>query len=257
MHLPADVWYAPSLHFSSNAQPPVHSIQILPLCPAAEAALTAEFKSHRVQKTYVALSRGVTPAHGRIDVKLKTISTIARHFAVPHPGGKEAVTEFKRVAVVQQQVPSIGPDVADDNISGVYSLLLVKPITGRMHQIRAHLNHIGHPLDGDGRCAHCPQLLHFVSQPTAMSLRYAPRRQGPQTSCASWLFLHSASIRTSFATCSGEDAGQCVWHNVCAACELPPQLKQRLAVLGGDEVGVEVAAAIQQDVTCSAASLSQ
>jgi hypothetical protein len=131
--------------------------QVLPLCAAAEAALTAQFKNHRVLKTYIALCRGVAPDHGRINVRLKTISTVTRHFAVPHPGGKDAVTEFKRIALLQQPSPSAGHNVADassssSSSSSSYSLLLVTPITGRMHQIRAHLNHIGHPLDGDGRC---------------------------------------------------------------------------------------------------------
>jgi 23S rRNA-/tRNA-specific pseudouridylate synthase len=105
----------------------------------------------------------MAPAHGRIDVRLKTISTVMRHFAAPHPGGKEAVTEFKRLAVVQQNA-LVGDGMAgkekaegycdsSSSSSVSYSLLLVTPITGRMHQIRAHLSHIGHPLDGDGRYA--------------------------------------------------------------------------------------------------------
>lgn len=127
-------------------------LQVLPLCPAAEAALTAEFKNRRVRKTYIALCCGLAPAHGRINVRLKTISTVTRHFAAPHPGGKEAVTEFKRLALLHPQALNTGLDVEDASSSGsAYSLLLVTPITGRMHQIRAHLNHIGHPLDGDGR----------------------------------------------------------------------------------------------------------
>jgi hypothetical protein len=128
--------------------------QVLPLCDEAEAALTAEFKCHRARKTYVALCCGTAPEQGRISVRLKTISTVTRHFAAPHPGGKEAVTDFKRLALVQQQLSAQHTNnSSSSNSSGPHSLLLVTPITGRMHQIRAHLNHIGHPLDGDGRCA--------------------------------------------------------------------------------------------------------
>jgi tRNA pseudouridine65 synthase len=109
-------------------------------------------------KTYVALCHGATPTNGRIAVRLKTISTVTRHFAVPHPGGKQAVTEYKRLAVLHTRSSvkgaSLGQSAEDEsNSCSSYSLLLVTPVTGRMHQIRAHLNHIGHPLDGDGRCA--------------------------------------------------------------------------------------------------------
>jgi 23S rRNA-/tRNA-specific pseudouridylate synthase len=145
---------SPSIKSSSMTCHP----QVLPLCSVAEAALTSEFKNHRMMKTYVALCHGVTPTNGRIAVRLKTISTVTRHFAVPHPRGKQAVTEYTRVAVLHAQSSlkgvSLGQSAVDEsNSCSSYSLLLVTPVTGRMHQIRAHFNHIGHPLDGDGRCA--------------------------------------------------------------------------------------------------------
>jgi tRNA pseudouridine65 synthase len=122
-------------------------------------------------KTYVALCHGVTPTNGRIAVRLKTVSTVNRHFAVPHPGGKQAVTEYERVAVLQTQSSvkgvSVGRSAEDESYScSSYSLLLVTPVTGRMHQIRVHFNHIGHPLDGDGRLvctlAHIPTCRRIV-----------------------------------------------------------------------------------------------
>jgi 23S rRNA-/tRNA-specific pseudouridylate synthase len=198
-----------------------------------------------VRKTYVALCRGVAPEHGRINVRLKTISTVTRHFAVPHPGGKDAVTEFKRLALLQQPSLSAGHGVADaiGSSSSAYSLLLVTPVTGRMHQIRAHLNHIGHPLDGDGRCAlQPPALLLFVPQSAALN-RYAPRGWGGQASQPSRLFLHSASVCASFET------ADCNMSCIRAIAELPLQLKQRLAALGGQTLDAEisrlVAAAVQ------------
>ncbi len=122
------------------------------------------------------------------------------------------MTEFKRLALLHPQALNTGLDVEDASSSGsAYSLLLVTPITGRMHQIRAHLNHIGHPLDGDGRYdrtnAAAPPLSFY-----ACVHRYAPRNRGAAASSASRLFLHAASLCTSFATMDAVYAAQhSVW----------------------------------------------
>ena len=75
-----------------------------------------------------------------------------------HPSGKDAVTVFERLAVLP---------------GGRYSLVLAWPLTGRMHQIRAHFAHLGHALAGD--------------------VRYAERK-GSTAWCGTRLFLHSAYI---------------------------------------------------------------
>ncbi len=55
-----------------------------------------------------------------------------------HPGGKPCATEF----VVQRRMPAREERPA-------MSLLRCLPHTGRLHQIRAHIAHLGHPLVGD------------------------------------------------------------------------------------------------------------
>ena len=41
--------------------------------------------------------------------------------------------------------------VINENLNDNYSTLEVEIITGKTHQIRAHLSHIGHPIIGDGK----------------------------------------------------------------------------------------------------------
>lgn len=64
---------------------------------------------------------------------------VDRYGAVVHPYGKDAVTVFERLAVLPGDSRR--------------SLVLAWPLTGRMHQIRAHFAHLGYPLAGDVRYA--------------------------------------------------------------------------------------------------------
>ena len=115
-----------------------------------------------------------------------------------------------------------------------------------MHQIRAHLNHIGHPLDGDGRYdrtnAATPPLLFYSCVP-----QVCPSQPGRGSIECDRLFLHAASLCTSFATMDAGDAAlYSVWC-VRAVAELPLLLKQRLEALGwnaADSVDAAVAAAM-------------
>lgn len=94
--------------------------------PAAQRRLNALFEGGLVRKSYLALVRGVPPAVGTIDYPLPR----------QEDGGDRvpAVTHFR--------VVSISPHER-------CSLVEALPETGRLHQIRRHLCHIGHPLVGD------------------------------------------------------------------------------------------------------------
>ena len=106
----------------------------------AAAALAKSFRSRSARKIYWALVAGVPkPRQGRISTFLakeqreeESIMRIARH---GEEGASHAVTYY---AVVDTAGPSL-------------AWLSLKPVTGRTHQLRAHMAHIGHPIIGDAK----------------------------------------------------------------------------------------------------------
>ena len=106
----------------------------------AAAALAKSFRSRSARKIYWALVAGVPkPRQGRISTFLakeqreeESMMRIARH---GEEGASHAVTYY---AVVDTAGPSL-------------AWLSLKPVTGRTHQLRAHMAHIGHPIIGDAK----------------------------------------------------------------------------------------------------------
>jgi len=104
----------------------------------AASALAKTFRSREARKIYWALVAGVPkPRQGRISTFLAkeereddSIMRIARH---GEAGASHAVTYY---AVV-------------DTSARRLAWLSLKPVTGRTHQLRAHMAHIGHPIIGD------------------------------------------------------------------------------------------------------------
>jgi len=102
---------------------------------AETAALTqAAFERGEVQKTYLALVRGVPPEADLID-----------HPIPRREGGPRvpAVTAVRRLAVATSDAPELSPEVRRA------SLVEARPRTGRLHQLRRHLKHRSHPIIGD------------------------------------------------------------------------------------------------------------
>lgn len=95
--------------------------------------LVKQFQERKVEKEYIAIVSGwVKELHGEL------VTTIGRHpvhrkrMTVRYDIGKEAVTCYEVIERYEKA-----------------TLLKLKPGTGRTHQIRVHMSHIGHPILGD------------------------------------------------------------------------------------------------------------
>src|SRR5438093_2516073 len=99
---------------------------------AAQASLQAQLKARRVKKTYLALVHGsVSAANGRIEAPVGRDPGRRTRMAVT-PGGRPSTTGYR----VRERFPG-------------WTLLELDLVTGRTHQIRVHLEAIGHPVAGD------------------------------------------------------------------------------------------------------------
>lgn len=109
----------------------------------AFAALKKAFQQKQVCKTYHALVWGaVTPHEGVVDAPIARATSYTKQkiaFGKYAGDAKEAQTAYR---VMEEFCMRDGV---------VVSLVELHPLTGRMHQIRVHMAHIGHPLMGDVR----------------------------------------------------------------------------------------------------------
>ncbi len=99
----------------------------------AHSTLARQFKEHSIDRTYEAFVRGVVQHNeGEIDEPVGRAFLNRKKVVVRPAGGKSALTYFR----VKKRF-------------GQATWLEIKPQTGRTHQIRVHLAHIGHPVLGD------------------------------------------------------------------------------------------------------------
>ncbi len=100
----------------------------------AHAALAARFADHDIDRAYLALCFGhPVPPSGRVDAAIARHPRDRKRMAVVAEGrGRHAITHYRTL----------------DRLDGA-ALVECRLETGRTHQIRVHMSHIGHPLIGD------------------------------------------------------------------------------------------------------------
>jgi tRNA pseudouridine65 synthase len=103
------------------------------------------FTRREVDKYYQALVRGFAPDCGVIDRPLREFGKDLDSGNTDDSPTQEAVTHYK---VLDRYVV---PWPIGDFEQCRFSLLELKPLTGRSHQIRRHLNHLAYPVVGDHR----------------------------------------------------------------------------------------------------------
>jgi 23S rRNA pseudouridine1911/1915/1917 synthase len=167
---------------------------------AAQASLMRQFGERTIEKEYVALVRGEAPAsRGRIEAPVGRDPRDRQRMAVV-AGGRDAVTEYETLGS-----------------AGGYTLLALRPRSGRTHQLRAHLAYLGLPIAGD--------------------LRYGG---GSGPGGLSRQFLHATRLTLDRPL---DDRRLGAWS------ELPPDLTASLAVIGlaSDRLPVGVGAAVMEE----------
>ena len=121
----------------------------------AHVVLSEGLKNHEIKKTYIALVRGIIKENeATINMPIARSTKDRKKMAVDKKG-KEAITHFKVL----------------NRFDNKYTLLEINIETGRTHQIRVHLSHIGYPIIGDevysngknewnikGQCLHAKSL---------------------------------------------------------------------------------------------------
>ena len=120
----------------------------------AHVNMSEQIKNHEVKKTYIALVRGIVKENeATIDMPIGRSRSDRKKMAVDK-NGRNAITHIKVLKRYDK-----------------YTLLEINIETGRTHQIRVHLSHIGYPIIGDytysngknefgviGQCLHAKSL---------------------------------------------------------------------------------------------------
>lgn len=123
---------------------PTSGVLLMALSSDVARLLSQSFEQHKTEKIYHAVVRGYVESELLIDSPLiEEQDKIADKFATQAPKLQECITHCAPLATVEKEV-AIGRYPTSR-----FSLLELRPETGRKHQLRRHMSHIRHPIIGD------------------------------------------------------------------------------------------------------------
>jgi len=122
---------------------PTAGVLLFAFDPETASTLSTQFQTRKVEKQYLALVRGFMPDSGDID-HAYTPRFDARDAATHDRSKKlEALTRYECLQQFELDHPVGRYETAR------YSLVRLRPLTGRKHQLRRHMKHVFHPIVGD------------------------------------------------------------------------------------------------------------
>ncbi len=126
-------------------------LMVIALTEQSRLALSKGFADRAVEKQYWAIVHGVPEASGCLE----------------EPIGRDPSHKTRMAVVASGKFAKTSWEVIAKDPNGLFSLVKVKIYTGRTHQIRVHMAHLGHPLCGDAVYGKknvndpaCRQMLH-------------------------------------------------------------------------------------------------
>lgn len=109
-------------------------IMVVPLTPSALSHISKQFQARSVHKTYTAVVNGLMEEdEGVIDLPIAADMDNRPKYKICFSEGKKSVTEYK---------------VLSRDTAAHTTRVSLHPITGRSHQLRLHLQAVGHPILG-------------------------------------------------------------------------------------------------------------
>ena len=125
----------------------------------AHNGLAEQFADHSIERLYTAVCKGhPVPPAGRIEGNIARHPVDRKRMAVSASGGKWAATHYRTIKQYQQSGTALA------------SLIECKLETGRTHQVRVHMAHIGHPLVGDPVYARAGKIANSIKGPARDAL---------------------------------------------------------------------------------------
>ena len=123
---------------------PTSGVLIFALNKEIAKILSEQFRANAIEKEYIAIVRGYTAEQDLVDHPLKQmLDTKEEKKLGITKEEQEAQTHYERLATVELPYAVSRYPVAR------YSLVKLKPMSGRKHQLRRHMKHIFHPIVGD------------------------------------------------------------------------------------------------------------